>query len=231
VPNPDVSDESTAEFSRRTDAVVSAFVLLAIAGVVVALDVFADVPMTPLGTPVIALLVLLAAGFLLGLVVGLMYVLEDKTPLPVRPLDSRLGAYFDRLVDEGRPQVIGHVAAFAAGFGVLAALLASFFVVASVLMIVWMVPTVVWLSVIHDVPLADSVRYTLDVHAGRPEYDVLWFNTDPALIGHTIFTLVGWAVILALVAIPLLPFWLVWRWREHRRDERWLAEYRKRHGQ
>lgn len=175
----------------------------------------------------------IAAGFILGLLRIAGGFVEDTWPfsqlLSRLPKDTSVGAYLSRMLDDGKPFGIGYGIMIGALLGALGAGLVALAGIAVVLGLFWAVPTVVWLSVLHDVPLGDAISYAAVAANGNPEYSIGPINNDPSIIGVFIFTVIGWAVILAVLAIPLLPFWLLWRWREKRKFDRWLAEYNETH--
>src|SRR4051794_37697635 len=66
------------------------------------------------------------------------------------------------------------------------------------LSIFWTAPTVIWLSVAHDVPASDSFSYALMLANGRPEYEgPFGVNNDPSTIGFFLFNVVAWGLVIA----------------------------------
>jgi hypothetical protein len=169
------------------------------------------------------------------LIQGVMFTLAVAFSLGVlsAPLvfllssDSRVQMYIDRMVDDGRPPIVGHVFVWGAGLAMRGGMLAFALAISAALGIFWIVPTLVWLSFFHGVSPLDAASYALTLQAGRPEYDgPLGINTDPATIGFFVFTLVGWAIILGVLALAAAPLYLLWRRREARALDRWLEEER-----
>jgi protein-S-isoprenylcysteine O-methyltransferase Ste14 len=99
---------------------------------------------------------------------------------------------------------------------------------AAVLGVFWTAPTVVWLSLFHDVPFTDSLTYAVTLANGRPEYEgPFGINNDPSLIGFGLFNLAAWAAVLA----PFAVAWFALMWfldrRELKRIEREFEQRRQ----
>jgi hypothetical protein len=210
------------EFSRWTDAAVAAALILGSVIGAMALDIAIGWPVSLVGVAVHACFVFLAAAFVFGFIYPtLSRVLPDGTLL-----DDYIARF-----DEGRPWGLAQVAVFVMGLGAIASLFALAVGFGIVLSLFWVVPTVIWLSVFHDVSVVDAGSYALFVSQGRPEYEGPGgVNTDPATMGFFLFTLVGWAVILAAIALAVSPIAVLWYLRHRRNEALWWEKFRREHG-
>jgi hypothetical protein len=148
----------------------------------------------------------------------------------LRPEHSVLRNYMDRLIDDEKPWGLAHVAGFGMGLAVLGGFFALAVAASAGIALIWIVPTLVWLSVLHDVPVWDAISYALYMAEGRPEYTgPSGFNTDPRTVGFFLFTAAGWAVILVALALVASPVLLTIHVRRRRAEQRWWDEYRREH--
>jgi hypothetical protein len=95
------------------------------------------------------------------------------------------------------------------------------------LVVFWTAPTVVWLSVFHNVSVIDAATYAVTAANGRPEYETAWGTRDPSVVAFGIFNLLAWGAFLLALVILAAPFFIYWDWREHRRRQAWLVELRR----
>jgi hypothetical protein len=122
------------------------------------------------------------------------------------------------MVEESKPPVVGSVVAFGMGLGAIAVMFGIALAFSAALAIFWTAPTVVWLSVFHDVPVSDSATYALLLSQGDPQYDSPFgYNSDPSIIGFGIFNLLAWGAAALVLALIAAPFWLLWMWYDNRR--------------
>jgi hypothetical protein len=205
------STASDRDFSYKTDA----FVCLALVGAILvtaaALQLIAfGVTPNPIETPILALVYLVTASFVFGVLF---------TPLErFLPNHWAFIRYINRMMLEFKPPVIGWVVGFAMGLGYIAVMLAIVFAFSLALSIFWIAPTVVWLSIFHNVPVSDSASYALFLSQGDPRYDTPFGTTnDPSVIGFGIFNLLAWGAAALVLAVIVAPFWLLWGWYDHRK--------------
>lgn len=137
---------------------------------------------------------------------------------PFEWIDSKVRPVADRhLVLKGLWNLIAYACMWLAFPILLAWLFIPALAFSAVLVVFWTAPTVIWLSLFHDVPFTDSLAYALTLANGRPEYEgPFGMNQDPSLIGFGLFNVVAWAILLA----PLVIAWLVIGFILERRDLR-----------
>lgn len=176
----------------------------------------ADWPLSVVRTPILALSVLLGFGAVLG------FLSPACSWLP-----KRYTAFDDYLLrlSELRPWGIAHILIVGMGLGVIALLVAGVIAFAIAVSLFWIVPSVVWLSLFHDVSVVEAANHALLASHGRSEYEgVRGINTDPSLIGLFLFNLAVWLVILVAALLMASPFFALWlRW-DKRRTDRLLNE-------